>query len=143
MAAAAGSQVCKLSQTGADIDMPLGCTASFLAVLPNNWVHCLILGCTASFLVVVVVLCLPARSLSLPKEVAPSVLHLLATSAGTSPSEAANQARHKAWPAIRAGLDGLGLPSESVARCRQCVLQLTGGWVQACSACYSSQVGIG
>lgn len=34
--------------------------------------------------------------------------------------------RAHTWPAIRAGLDGMGLDSTPVSRCRQCVLQLPG-----------------
>lgn len=34
--------------------------------------------------------------------------------------------RAHTWPAIRVGLDGLGLDSTPVSRCRQCVLQLPG-----------------
>jgi hypothetical protein len=34
--------------------------------------------------------------------------------------------RFHTWPAIRVGLDGLGLDSTPVSRCRQCALQLPG-----------------
>jgi hypothetical protein len=38
----------------------------------------------------------------------------------------ASSGRVHTWPAIRVGLDGLGLDSTPVSRCRQCVLQLPG-----------------
>lgn len=69
-------------------------------------------------------------SLALPKEVASSVMHLLCTAGATSPAH--GEARAKAWPSIRAGLDGLQLDAGPVSRCRQCVLQLPGAvcmWV--------------
>lgn len=34
--------------------------------------------------------------------------------------------RSHTWPSIRVGLDGLGLDSTPVSRCRQCVLQIPG-----------------
>ena len=64
------------------------------------------------------------RSLQLPEHTSASVMTLLATAAATSP--AASEARAGCWPGIRAGLDGLGLDSGPVSRCRQCVLQLPG-----------------
>ncbi|KAF8070961.1 GCN2 [Scenedesmus sp. PABB004] len=39
---------------------------------------------------------------------------------------AAAGGRAAMWPAVRAGLDGLGLDSKPVSRCRQCVLKLPG-----------------
>lgn len=46
---------------------------------------------------------------------------------GAGPVGGASVGRMHTWPAIRVGLDGLGLDSTPVSRCRQCVLQLPGG----------------
>jgi hypothetical protein len=46
--------------------------------------------------------------------------------AGSSSSSSSTSARVHTWHAIRVGLDGLGLDSTPVSRCRQCMLQLPG-----------------
>ena len=48
------------------------------------------------------------------------------------------QARSKRWPAIRAGLEGLGVAAEAIGRCRQLLLQV-GGAAPGC-ACWGSCV---
>ncbi|KIZ01806.1 putative serine/threonine-protein kinase GCN2 [Monoraphidium neglectum] len=63
-------------------------------------------------------------ALAVPRETLPSALLLLGTAAPASPAHP--DARAKLWPSIRAGLDGLGLDSEPVSRCRRCVLQVPG-----------------
>ncbi len=80
-------------------------------------------------------------SLGLPKEVAAPALQLLGTASSTSSlarylaqqqasssGEGADAGGGRAarWPAIKAGLDGLGVGQESVQRCKQCVLNLPG-----------------
>lgn len=47
-------------------------------------------------------------------------------SSSTSSSSEAAGGRATQWPAVRIGLDGLGLDSKPVSRCRQCVLKLPG-----------------
>jgi hypothetical protein len=65
-------------------------------------------------------------SLALPKEKAGHALQLLATAAAASPAQP--EVRAKSWPAIRAGLEGLGIGAEvRVWRCGVAVR------VQACS----------
>jgi hypothetical protein len=54
-------------------------------------------------------------SLALPKELAAPALQLLATAAATSPGYP--EARLKSWPAIQAGLQGLGLGAEVGRAC--------------------------
>lgn len=51
----------------------------------------------------------------------------LSEGAGLGGYGGAAAGRAHTWPAIRVGLDGLGLDSTPVSRCRQCVLQLPGG----------------
>jgi histidyl-tRNA synthetase len=58
------------------------------------------------------------------REARGSVVQLLATAAAASPLHAA--ARSRRWPAIKAGLEGIGLSPEAVGRCRQLVLQAAG-----------------
>ncbi len=89
------------------------------------------------------------RTLLLPKEVAPSAMQLLKVAATTSPaaaepgafpgaasaasaSAAGSAGRQKLWPGIKAGLVGLGLGPESVARCRQGVVLLPGEIMCVC-----------
>lgn len=58
------------------------------------------------------------------RETRGSVVQLLATAAGASPLHAT--ARSRRWPSIKAGLEGIGLSAEAIARCRQLVLQAAG-----------------
>jgi hypothetical protein len=51
--------------------------------------------------------------------------------AGSSSSGRAN-----VWPAVRVGLDGLGLDSKPVSRCRQCVLKMPGKQTSAVCCVY-------
>lgn len=62
------------------------------------------------------------------RELRGSVIQLLATASVASPLLAT--ARSKRWPSIKAGLEGIGLYAEAIARCRQLVLQVRGpaGW---------------
>ena len=62
------------------------------------------------------------------RELRGSVIQLLATASVASPLHAT--ARSKRWPSIKAGLEGIGLSAEAIARCRQLVLQVRGpaGW---------------
>lgn len=50
-----------------------------------------------------------------------------ASSGSTRSSSSSSGGRANVWPAVRVGLDGLGLDSKPVSRCRQCVLKLPGG----------------
>lgn len=56
------------------------------------------------------------------REARGSVIQLLSTAAAASPLHAT--ARSKRWPAIKAGLEGIGLSAEAIGRCRQLVLQV-------------------
>ncbi|PSC69649.1 putative serine threonine-kinase GCN2 isoform B [Micractinium conductrix] len=58
------------------------------------------------------------------REARGSVIQLLSTAAAASPLHAT--ARSKRWPAIKAGLEGIGLSAEAIGRCRQLVLQAAG-----------------
>lgn len=51
-----------------------------------------------------------------------------AAAAGTAAGggAAAGGSRVRMWPAVRVALDGLGLDSKPVSRCRQCVLKIPG-----------------
>ena len=66
------------------------------------------------------------------RETRGSVVQLLSTAAGASPLHAT--ARSRRWPAIKAGLEGIGLSAEAIGRCRQLVLQVGvgAGWGEAC-----------
>jgi hypothetical protein len=68
-------------------------------------------------------------ALQLPPNSATAVMGQLATAAGVSPG--APEARAACWPGIRNGLDGVGLDSGPVSRCRAAVLQLPGPLAQA------------
>eukprot|EP00798_Chlamydomonas_sp_ICE-L_P001600 gene1601-32989_t len=65
-------------------------------------------------------------TLGLAKDVAISVRQMLATAASTTPAPQYGNARKQVWPAIRAGLEGLSLTPESIARCRQAAISLPG-----------------
>lgn len=58
------------------------------------------------------------------RELWPRVSSLLRAALVLSPLS--TEARAATWPAIRAGLEGLGLAQESVRRCRQLLLQVPG-----------------
>jgi serine/threonine protein kinase/histidyl-tRNA synthetase len=64
-----------------------------------------------------------------PKEVRVATLQLLRPAAAASPLHPS--ARQQRWPAVRAALEGLGLPSDSVGRLKQLVLQSSGETVAA------------
>jgi hypothetical protein len=49
------------------------------------------------------------------------------SSAGAGAGGSSSSGRANVWPAVRVGLDGLGLDSKPVSRCRHCVLKLPGG----------------
>lgn len=59
-----------------------------------------------------------------------SAAALLATASSHSPAHGGAE-RARRWPAISAGLQGLGLSSNAVARARQLVLHLPGGTATA------------
>jgi hypothetical protein len=57
------------------------------------------------------------------------------SSAGAGASSSSS-GRANVWPAVRVGLDGLGLDSKPVSRCRQCVLKLPGKQISAVCCVY-------
>jgi serine/threonine protein kinase/histidyl-tRNA synthetase len=59
-----------------------------------------------------------------PKEVRVATLQLLRPAAAASPLHPS--ARQQRWPGVRAALEGLGLPSDSIARVKQLLLQSSG-----------------
>lgn len=67
---------------------------------------------------------LSLRFVGVAKELRAPVLQLLSTASSASPLHA--QARSKRWPAIRAGLEGLGVGADAIGRCRQLLLQAAG-----------------
>ncbi|KXZ55244.1 hypothetical protein GPECTOR_3g384 [Gonium pectorale] len=62
------------------------------------------------------------------REVEVAARRLLATALRSSPMLGAvrSELRYKAWPSVKAGLDGLGLAPDKVARCKRCVCELPG-----------------
>jgi hypothetical protein len=52
--------------------------------------------------------------------------------AGAGAGSSSSSGRASVWPAVRVGLDGLGLDSKPASRCRQCVLKLPGGSAVCC-----------
>ncbi|GIM05041.1 hypothetical protein Vretimale_9508, partial [Volvox reticuliferus] len=57
-----------------------------------------------------------------------AVRRLIATALRASPMLGAvrGELRYKAWPSVKAGLDGFGLPADRVARFKRCVCELPG-----------------
>ncbi|GFR39626.1 hypothetical protein Agub_g90, partial [Astrephomene gubernaculifera] len=62
------------------------------------------------------------------REVEVAARRLLATALRGSPMLGAvrGELRYKSWPSVKAGLDGLGLPADRVARCKRGVCELPG-----------------
>lgn len=64
-------------------------------------------------------------------------LHTAAHGPSTAGSSSST-GRASMWPAVRAGLDGLGLDAKPVSRCRQCTLKLPGAQAgNTCVLCLS------
>lgn len=58
-------------------------------------------------------------------------------------SSSSSTGRASMWPAVRAGLDGLGLDAKPVSRCRLCTLKLPGVQATAAETCYNDELPVG